>query len=214
MYNGSTRVHNALRDVSQSRPPLALNKPCADTLYTLTPYPLTLPILPGSWLTNCCFRLNSIVTAFQKDGKKRFPKKRKRKEKAHSEHACPRAVQQSWSLANSQHIVSACPSKYYPQHWQQPLYPFANLSIFSIYLEDFQEALRKKKLKQPKRKPSIACRNSLFKCKTKISGLFSMPMRLQRKQSSQRTVDRKQGKSFLGIKTFCVLERHGARKHI
>lgn len=120
-------------------------------------------------------------------------------------------MQQSWSLANSQHIVSACPSKYYPQHWQQPLYPFSNLSIFSIYLEDFQEPW-KKKLKCPGRKPSIARRNSLFKCKTKISGLFSMPMRLHREQCSQWTVDRKKGKSFLGIKRHCVVERHGASK--
>lgn len=96
-----------------------------------------------------------------------------------------------------------------------------NLSIHSLTFPSFQSpwktskkrsGKKKKKLKRPVRKPSIAQRNSLFKCKTKISGLFSMPMRLHRKHCSQRTVDRKKGKSFLGIKRLCVLDRHGARR--
>lgn len=211
MYNGYTGVPNALRDTSQPRPPLGLNRPCADTLYTLTPYPLTLPILPGSWLTNCCFRLNSIVTAFQREEKKHFQKKRGKKEKkkptqnTHAPVQCSRAgpwltVSTLFPLVPQSTILSTD----------------NNLSIHSLTFPSFQSTWKtskkrreKKKLKWPERKPSIAQRNSLFKCKTKISGLFSMPMRLHRKQSSQRTVDRK---SFLGIKRHCVLERHGARK--
>lgn len=94
-----------------------------------------------------------------------------------------------------------------------------NLSIHSLTFPSFQSAWttskdhekKKKKLKCPGHKPSIAQRNSLFKCKTKISELFSMPMRLHREQCSQWTGDRKKGKSFLGIKRPCVLGRHWAK---
>lgn len=95
-----------------------------------------------------------------------------------------------------------------------------NLSIHSLTFPSFQSTWKtsknhgKKKLKCPGRKPSIAQRNSLFKCKTKISGLFSMPMRLHREQCSQWTFDRKKGKSFLGIKRHCVVERQGASKRL
>lgn len=60
-----------------------------------------------------------------------------------------------------------------------------------------------KKVEMPGHKPSIAQRNSLFKCKTKISGLFSKPMRLHRQQCSQWMGDMRKGKSFLGIKRHC-----------
>lgn len=88
-----------------------------------------------------------------------------------------------------------------------------NLSLHSLTFPSFQSTWttskkHEKKLKCPGHKPSIAQRNSLFKCKTKISGLFSMPMRLHREQCSQWTGDRKKGKSFLGIKRHCVEERH------
>ena len=130
--------------------------------------------------------------------------------KAHSGHLCPHAIQQSWSFANSQHIVSACPSKY-------NLSAVNNLSIHSLTFPSFQSTWttsrnHEKKLKCLGHKPSIAQRNSFFKCKTKLSGLFSMPKRLHREQCSQWTGDRKKGKSFLGIKRHCVEERHGVKE--
>lgn len=91
-----------------------------------------------------------------------------------------------------------------------------NLSIHSLTFPSFQSTWttsknHEKKLKCPWYKPSIAQRNSLFKCKTKISGLFSMPMRLHREQCSQWTGDRKEDKSFLCIKGPCVVESNHLR---
>lgn len=158
------------------------------THHTLsTPFTPTLTIFPGSWLTNCCFRLGFIVLALKGEGKKHL---KKPSQDTHDP--------MQYSKAGPWLTVSTL-FPLVPQSTN--LSAVNNLSIHSLTFPSFQSTWTtskkrgKKKLKCPGHKPSIAQRNSLFKSKTQISELFSMPKRLHRKQCSQWMVDRKKDKS-------------------